>query len=305
MFEDIQKHRQAVAENIEKSLQIGYTESEDLEKAHNVGDVHPNGKWVWTQLPSGKYDWRTIKKTSNPVSGKVSTQQAVDDAKAKMAAGVAAKKQTSKSSVNGANTFEDVLSAYQKGGINAVQMFDGKEYNLVEYEKHKKMALKADDEGRTVGKSIVRENIKETQQKIDDTKKNHPGAHATMAKLNQDMAKYNAQLKAIEDAEEELKKSPKAPTFKLVPDTYIKRGNLSSKDFKDLYQKAYDAYKDESADAIWDKIMKNQDTYKNAVIAYSSMKRTANATQINKQGNLVDKLAAEKYILNRLWEEKQ
>ena len=29
MFEDIQKHRQAVRENIEKSLQIGYTESED------------------------------------------------------------------------------------------------------------------------------------------------------------------------------------------------------------------------------------------------------------------------------------
>lgn len=61
MFEDIQKHRQAVRENIEKSLQIGYTESEDFEKAHKVGDVHPNGKWVWTQLPSGKFDWRVIK----------------------------------------------------------------------------------------------------------------------------------------------------------------------------------------------------------------------------------------------------
>ena len=61
MFEDIQKHRQAVRENIEKSLQIGYTESEDFEKAHQVGDVHPNGKWVWTQLPSGKFDWRVIK----------------------------------------------------------------------------------------------------------------------------------------------------------------------------------------------------------------------------------------------------
>ena len=61
MFEDIQKHRQAVRENIEKSLQIGYTESEDFEKAHKVGDIHPNGKWVWTQLPSGKFDWRVIK----------------------------------------------------------------------------------------------------------------------------------------------------------------------------------------------------------------------------------------------------
>ena len=63
MFEDIQKHRQAVRENIEKSLQIGFTESEDFEKAHKVGDIHPNGKWVWTQLPSGKFDWRVIKKS--------------------------------------------------------------------------------------------------------------------------------------------------------------------------------------------------------------------------------------------------
>lgn len=64
MFEELNKHRQLVAENIEKALQIGFTDSEELEKAHNVGDVHPNGKWVWTQLPSGKYDWRVIKKTS-------------------------------------------------------------------------------------------------------------------------------------------------------------------------------------------------------------------------------------------------
>lgn len=35
---------------------------DDIEKAINrqVGDVHSNGKWVWTQLPSGKYDWRVI-----------------------------------------------------------------------------------------------------------------------------------------------------------------------------------------------------------------------------------------------------
>ena len=69
MFEDIQKHRQAVRENIEKSFQIGYTESEDFEKAHKVGDIHPNGKLVWTQLPSGKFDWRVIKKTGTPSGG--------------------------------------------------------------------------------------------------------------------------------------------------------------------------------------------------------------------------------------------
>jgi hypothetical protein len=63
MFEDIQQHRAAVAENIQKAMEIGFTGNE-LEKAHKVGDIHPNGKWVWTQLPSGKYDWRVIKKTS-------------------------------------------------------------------------------------------------------------------------------------------------------------------------------------------------------------------------------------------------
>jgi hypothetical protein len=52
--------------------------TEDLfEKAHNVGDVHPNGKWVWTQLSNGKFDWRTIKKnkgTQAPTNNQTSTQ---------------------------------------------------------------------------------------------------------------------------------------------------------------------------------------------------------------------------------------
>ena len=82
MFEDIQKHRQAVRENIEKSFQIGYTENEDFEKAHKVGDIHPNGKWVWTQLPSGKFDWRVIKKQSQstvPSQQNVNKQQKTED----------------------------------------------------------------------------------------------------------------------------------------------------------------------------------------------------------------------------------
>ena len=62
MFEELNQHRAAVAEQIQKATEIGFTGGE-LEKAHKVGDVHPNGKWVWTQLPSGKYDWRVIKKT--------------------------------------------------------------------------------------------------------------------------------------------------------------------------------------------------------------------------------------------------
>lgn len=63
MFEELNQHRAAVAEQIQKACEIGFTGG-DLEKAHKVGDIHPNGKWVWTQLPSGRYDWRVIKRTS-------------------------------------------------------------------------------------------------------------------------------------------------------------------------------------------------------------------------------------------------
>lgn len=63
MFEELNQHRAAVEEQIQKGFEIGFTGNE-LEKAHNVGDIHPNGKWVWTQLPSGKFDWRVIKKNA-------------------------------------------------------------------------------------------------------------------------------------------------------------------------------------------------------------------------------------------------
>lgn len=75
MFEELNQHRAAVAENIQKAMEIGFTGGE-LEKAHKVGDVHPNGKWVWTQLPSGKFDWRVIKKTgAGSGAGSSSTAQ--------------------------------------------------------------------------------------------------------------------------------------------------------------------------------------------------------------------------------------
>ena len=45
-------------------------QEDELEKAHVVGEIHPNGKWVWTEYKPGKFDWRVIpklkyKKTSN------------------------------------------------------------------------------------------------------------------------------------------------------------------------------------------------------------------------------------------------
>ena len=62
MFEELNAHRQAVQENIEKAFEVGFTGNEDLEKAHQVGDIHPNGKWVWTEYKPGKFDWRPPKK---------------------------------------------------------------------------------------------------------------------------------------------------------------------------------------------------------------------------------------------------
>lgn len=58
--EDIQKRRLEIRDNIAKSLGIedGYDE---IEKARNVGDMHPNGKWVWTEYKPGKFDWRKSK----------------------------------------------------------------------------------------------------------------------------------------------------------------------------------------------------------------------------------------------------
>lgn len=49
--------------NILKGFVSNESPEEVLEKARNVGDIHPNGKWVWTQLPSGKFDWRVITTT--------------------------------------------------------------------------------------------------------------------------------------------------------------------------------------------------------------------------------------------------
>ena len=62
MTDDINKHRLQVCENISKAIEIGFTGSDDLEKSHSEGDIHSNGKWVWTKLPSGNFDWRVIKK---------------------------------------------------------------------------------------------------------------------------------------------------------------------------------------------------------------------------------------------------
>ena len=93
MFEELNKRRQAVAYNIaksfendiEKAIGAGYDleggDGDDVAKAHQVGDVHSNGKWVWTEYAPGKFDWRGIKKNATEKKQKVegSDSKEVDD----------------------------------------------------------------------------------------------------------------------------------------------------------------------------------------------------------------------------------
>ena len=46
-----------------------------IEKAvkRQVGDVHSNGKWVWTEYKPGKFDWRPIKSGSSAKKAPAST----------------------------------------------------------------------------------------------------------------------------------------------------------------------------------------------------------------------------------------
>lgn len=55
---------------------------ETIEKAVNrqVGDTHPNGKWVWTEYKPGKFDWRPIKGKKAQQSGDGSSSGGEDDA---------------------------------------------------------------------------------------------------------------------------------------------------------------------------------------------------------------------------------
>lgn len=55
---------------------------ETIEKAvsRQVGDTHPNGKWVWTEYKPGKFDWRPIKGKKAQQSGDGSSSGGEDDA---------------------------------------------------------------------------------------------------------------------------------------------------------------------------------------------------------------------------------
>ena len=62
MKNPILEKRKLVQDRIEKSFDSGINvpEEVEMEKAHQDGEIHPNGKWVWVSSANGgKGDWRT------------------------------------------------------------------------------------------------------------------------------------------------------------------------------------------------------------------------------------------------------
>ncbi len=67
-----------------------------------MGDIHPNGKWVWTEIKPGKFDWRVIKKGKGSTSG------------SKVSPTVAAKVKVGNTAVNGVKSQADMDAKRQK-----------------------------------------------------------------------------------------------------------------------------------------------------------------------------------------------
>ena len=172
----INARRQAVAENIEKAMTVGFTPDEELEKAlgagydpngedgnvekaHQVGDIHPNGKWVWTQLPSGKYDWRTIKKnTSEKKQEETGGSKEVDDFMDKVKTFNSKYTDTSKVSVikTPKGNWDVSYDGHRLGGIMADQLSEktAKKMGWLKEEKKEDKAKEKDLAEYAVGDAI-------------------------------------------------------------------------------------------------------------------------------------------------------
>jgi len=84
---DIRKRRALINRQISKGFNNNFDQEniskaydDEFNKAHKVGDIHPNGKWVWTEIKPGKFDWRVIKKSKGSAdqAAKTPTQKSID-----------------------------------------------------------------------------------------------------------------------------------------------------------------------------------------------------------------------------------
>ena len=275
MFEDIQKHRQAVRENIEKSLQIGYTESEDFEKAHKVGDIHPNGKWVWTQLPSGRFDWRVIKNKQGDNSTKSSS---------------------SKQAVDVVLTNEDYDRVFHNVGLSRQTFFEhnNKPYILKIFGK------------RFDGSYIISVHNGETEKRLQgDSNIAISVKRAFINQLKQEKLRdieRNAKKKQASESKEETKNLQKP----IVPNAALQYGNLPSRQFDQLYKDFDSQFKSYTKEQLSQAIDKIGDSVSKQISLYKRMKANGDSKiALNKQGNFIDQLSARVYTLKRLLNEKE
>lgn len=50
-----------------------------IEKAHNVGDMHPSKPWMWTEYKPGKFDWRPVKGNKKSEGAPAAPAKKTDD----------------------------------------------------------------------------------------------------------------------------------------------------------------------------------------------------------------------------------
>ena len=198
MFEEINAHRLAVQENIKKAFEVGFTGNEDLEKAHQVGDIHPNGKWVWTESKPGKFDWRPPKKRG----GADETSERSD---------ASAKKEEDESGKNKLLKRKDALDIEIKKLNNQI-IVNGGSVRKVLQDKKKKLESEREDIAKRISK------ISSDSQASSSSSK-----QAVDVKVKPSSKKNPSELKTISEVED-YAKSISGVTFKSVKSGWDDKG---------------------------------------------------------------------------------
>ena len=198
MFEEINAHRLAVQENIKKAFEVGFTGNEDLEKAHQVGDIHPNGKWVWTEYKPGKFDWRPPKKRG----GADETSERSD---------ASAKKEEDESGKKKLLERKDALDIEIKKLNNQI-IVNGDSVRKVLQDKKKKLESEREDIAKRISK-----------MSSDSQTSSSSSKQAVDVKVKPSSKKNPAELKTISEVED-YAKSISGVTFKSVKSGWDDKG---------------------------------------------------------------------------------
>ena len=198
MFEELNAHRLAVQENIKKAFEVGFTGNEDLEKAHQVGDIHPNGKWVWTEYKPGKFDWRPPKKRG----GADETSERSD---------ASAKKEEDESGKKKLLERKDALDIEIKKLNNQI-IVNGDSVRKVLQDKKKKLESEREDIAKRISK-----------MSSDSQASSSSSKQAVDVKVKPSSKKNPAALKTISEVED-YAKSISGVTFKSVKSGWDDKG---------------------------------------------------------------------------------